>query len=151
MPRPLFVYGTLRDPDVLELVLGRVLAGAAATAPGYRAVGMPGRSYPGLRRQPGATAEGLLLSGLSGTDLALLDLFEGEEYSRGDIEIIVTGRVVVTDVYWPVPPMPADAGEWRLAEWRARHKNAFLAAERESIAELRRRLSGANSAPQEET
>ena len=34
MPRPLFVYGTLRDPDVLELVLGRVLAGAAATAPG---------------------------------------------------------------------------------------------------------------------
>src|SRR3569623_38566 len=57
MPRPLYVYGTLRDPDVLELVLGRVLAGAAATAPGYRAEGMPGRSYPGLRRQPGANAE----------------------------------------------------------------------------------------------
>ena len=63
MTLPLFVYGTLRDPDLLAAVLGRKLRPGGqhmARAPGFRAVHYPGRIYPALIRVPGAAAEGLL-------------------------------------------------------------------------------------------
>ena len=59
MQRPLFVYGTLRDPDLLAAVLGRPLAACeilAAVAPGFRAAHYPNRIYPALIRAPGAAA-----------------------------------------------------------------------------------------------
>jgi hypothetical protein len=62
MTLPLFVYGTLRDPDLLAAVLGRKLRPAGqhvARAPGFRAIYYPGRIYPALIREPGAAAERL--------------------------------------------------------------------------------------------
>ena len=51
---PLFVYGTLRDPDVLAAVLGHPhLLHQAAEANGYAALHYPGRSYPALVASPG--------------------------------------------------------------------------------------------------
>ncbi|MBE0581268.1 gamma-glutamylcyclotransferase family protein [Devosia sp.] len=63
-PAPLFLYGTLRDPDILAAVLGRTVAVRqliAATAPDCVAVYFPGRVYPVLLRRPGSAAPGLLL------------------------------------------------------------------------------------------
>lgn len=143
--RPLFVYGTLRDRDVLSRVLGRAPAAATtleAHAPDCRVVYYPGRSYPALvRGEPGAMAEGLLLTGLDESDFTVLDAFEGDEYVRGPIEIIVNGASGTADVYWAAVAIAADAAEWSLADWTARHKAAFLAAETQSVAELRQRLT----------
>ena len=89
---PLFVYGTLRDPDLLAAVLNRPLHPGAllpARAPGFRAVPYPSRLYPALIRSPGATAEGLLLTDLSPFERDLLDAFEGDEYLRGPIAAII--------------------------------------------------------------
>jgi gamma-glutamylcyclotransferase (GGCT)/AIG2-like uncharacterized protein YtfP len=144
MARLLFVYGTLRDPDVLGLVLGRTAEAGQmrpATAAGYRVVVFPGRTYPGLRRAAGAIAVGTLLTGLSAADLDLLDRFEGEEYRRGPIELIVSGAAARADVYWPAQSIPADAADWRLPDWTRRYKAGFLATEAESLAELRRHLT----------
>ena len=138
--RPLFVYGTLRDPEVLALVLGRVLpAGScrAAMAPGCAAADMPGRNYPGLRREANSAAPGMLIEGLGGTDLARLDCFEGGEYARGPVEVIVNGVAINADVYWPVRAIDAAAPEWVLADWVERHKPAFLAAETEALSRQR--------------
>jgi len=140
----IFAYGTLRDPDVLRLVLGRNVDPAAiapATAPGHRAVLFPRRTYPALIDDPSATAPGTLLTNLTPADLALLDRFEGEEYSRRAIEIIVNGEPRTADVYWPTEPIPPDAATWHLADWTARHKAAFLAVEADNLIELRRRLT----------
>ena len=144
MPLPLFVYGTLRDPDVLRLVLGRDVAPSTitpATAPNHRAVFFPRRTYPALIRDPVETAAGTLLTNLTSADLVLLDLFEGEEYSRRAIEIIVSGQPETADVYWPAVAIPPDAPAWHLADWTARHKAAFLGAEAQNLIELRRRLT----------
>lgn len=147
MPRPLFVYGTLRDADVRTLVLGRRLAPAAlqaAMAPGYEAVYLRGRLYPALRRAPGAAAgagaEGLLVSGLAPAELAALDAFEGVEYRRGPIDLIVSGQPAAADVYWPAVE-PGEAAAWRLEEWVRRHKAAFLSAQAADMAAWRSRLT----------
>ena len=130
---------------MLELLLGRRLPGAArpdALAPGHRVVFFPARSYPALVPDRASSAPGTLLVGLAAADLELLDRFEGEEYGRRAIEIIVSGTPARADVYWPRVKIPADAPDWRLADWTDRHKAAFLAAEARTIAELRRRPSG---------
>ena len=83
MDRPLFVYGTLRDPDLLAAVLGRPLQAGeviAAAAPGFRATHYPNRVYPALIRAPGGFAEGLVLlgsAGLTGIGNALANTITG--------------------------------------------------------------------------
>lgn len=138
----LFVYGTLRDQDVLALVLGREIAAgalASAQAPGFRAVDYPGRVYPALVEAPGDAAPGLLVTGLNATDLARLDAFEGDEYRRDAISILVDGQTVVAAAYFPTQPIAPEGRPWSLAEWTRMHKAASMAADAET---LRQRLTG---------
>jgi gamma-glutamylcyclotransferase (GGCT)/AIG2-like uncharacterized protein YtfP len=141
MSEPLFVYGTLRDPALLALVLGRAMDPhrvLAAAAPGRRAVCMPQRSYPGLRPAPGATALGLLLLGLSPFELDLLDRFEGDEYRRALLPVIADAELHEALAYLPVGPLPPDLPEWRFDAWQREHRQGMLAAEA-LVAEDRRR------------
>ena len=139
----LFIYGTLRDPDLLAGLLGRPLAPNAvlrAVAPGYAAVHYPGRTYPALRRQPGGAAEGLVLRGLSPFEQDLLDAYEGEEYRRALLPVMIGEELHEAFAYLPVIAVPAAAAPWSLAEWQARHKPRLLAGELAAIAELRLKL-----------
>lgn len=136
----LFVYGTLRDPDILAALLGRPLESLAirpATAPDHRAVYYPGRVYPALVPAPRAIAEGLLLAPLSSRDLALFDAFEGEEYRRGALTVLCDGEAVSAQAYLPVQPIGADAPAWTLETWTRLHKPAVLAAEQTMSQSLR--------------
>ena len=143
MTLPLFVYGTLRDPDLLAAVLGRPLrAGGqhAARAPGFRAVPYPGRIYPALIRAPGTAAEGLLLLDLSPFERDLLDAFEGEEYRRAPLAALVEEDLFEADAYLPAIAVPNSGPDWSLAHWQAEHKPRVLGAEAVSAAEIRSKL-----------
>ena len=64
----LFIYGTLRDRDVCEKVLGRPVDASAlqpAMAPDFAIFKVATVSYPCLLPLKDAMAEGALLSGLS--------------------------------------------------------------------------------------
>ncbi|MEU5876095.1 gamma-glutamylcyclotransferase family protein [Spirillospora sp. NPDC047279] len=80
MSAGLFVYGTLRFPAVLAVLLGRVPALAPATAAGWRVRALPGVVYPGLVADPGGVAEGLLVTGLDDAERRLLDAYEDDLY-----------------------------------------------------------------------
>jgi gamma-glutamylcyclotransferase (GGCT)/AIG2-like uncharacterized protein YtfP len=139
----LFAYGTLREPLLLQGVLGHPLEGLdlrPATAPGFRAVFYPGRIYPALVEAAGQTAEGLAVTGLSAADLVVLDLFEGNEYRRRAIVLEVEGKTVVAQFYWPVAAIGPDATAWSFAEWRRQHGEAMIVSEGETAATLRRQL-----------
>ena len=82
----LFVYGTLRFPEVLDALLGRVPELSPARAEGWRAAALPGRVYPGLGAAPG-TADGLLVGGLGAAELALLHAYEDTEYEVVEIRL----------------------------------------------------------------
>ena len=141
--KPLFVYGTLRDPDVLDALLGRTLPAVEATAPGFRAVHYPQRVYPALIAAQGGNAPGLLLHQLTPIDLAILDAFEGDEYRRATIAVLTPSGMVDADVYLPIIAIPANAAPWTLEAWTRLHKRTVLDGERRSAAALRDRLSAA--------
>lgn len=142
MPTLLFVYGTLRDPDLLSAVLGRPLEAGellAAVAPGFRATHYPDRIYPALIRAPGGAAEGLLLTGLSPFERDLLDQFEGSEYRRGIVPVMVGEELHEAEAYLPAVPV-AGGDPWSLEHWRAVHKADVLVADAAQAEEIRRRL-----------
>src|SRR5690348_7753130 len=104
MSQFLFVYGTLRDPDLLSGVLNRPLNAGhmlPATAPGFAAVHYPNRIYPALVRKPGAAAEGLILTDLSPFEKDLLDAFEGPEYRRDIIPVMIGEELHEAFAYLP--------------------------------------------------
>lgn len=143
MTLPLFVYGTLRDPDLLAAVLGRALRPGGqhiARAPGFRAVHYPGRIYPALIRVPGAAAEGLLLIDLSPFERDLLDAFEGEEYRRTPVAAMVEEDLFEADAYLPAIAVPNEGLDWSLGRWQAEHKPRVLGAEAASAADIRAKL-----------
>ena len=139
----LFVYGTLRDPELLAGVLGRPLSAAAmlpAAAPGFAALHYPGRIYPALVRRPGAAAAGQVLTDLSPFERDLLDAFEGEEYRRGVIPVMIEEELHEADAYLPAIAVPATSAPWTLAGWQQTHKAKVLSAEHASARDLRARL-----------
>jgi len=145
MPLPLFVYGTLQDPDLLAGVLNRPLRGHAihpARAPGFRAVHYPGRIYPALVRVPGAAAEGLLLTDLTAFERDLLDAFEGDEYRRDTIATMLADEPELHEAfaYLPAIAVSPDAHGWSLSRWQEEHKPKVLVTEAATAADIRMRL-----------
>ncbi|OEV04335.1 gamma-glutamylcyclotransferase family protein [Streptomyces oceani] len=88
----LFVYGTLRFPEVLAALLGRVPPRAPARVRGWRAAALAGHVYPGLVPAPGVITAGLVLSGLTAAERRVLDEFEGPEYEPRPLELTDGGR-----------------------------------------------------------
>ena len=139
----LFVYGTLRDPDLLAGVLNRPLNAdrmLPAIAPGFAAVHYPNRIYPALVRAPGAAAEGLVLTDLSPFEKDLLDVFEGPEYRREIIPVMIAEELHEAFAYLPAIAVPAGAAPWSLEAWQAAHKPRVLAAEAAGADEIRLKL-----------
>ncbi|WP_165990035.1 gamma-glutamylcyclotransferase family protein [Streptomyces sp. YIM 98790] len=119
----LFVYGTLRFPEVLKGLLGRVPERAPAAVRGWRAAALERRPYPGLVPAPGATVHGLLITGLSPGEWEVLDRFEGDEYRLGRLPLAGGGRAWT--YLWAgggVRPQDWDAGEFA-----ARHLARYAA------------------------
>lgn len=90
----LFVYGTLRDPELRERLLSRAVPSSPATLPGYRAARLRNRVYPGLLPAPDATAVGALID-VDDRELLVLDRFEGEQYRRIGVRVQAGGEELV--------------------------------------------------------
>ena len=85
-----FVYGSLMAPEVQQALLGRVPETHEATVTGFARVSIRNRWYPGLVRvpdEPDSTVNGLLLSGMTNRELAVLDWFEDEAYVAQTVEV----------------------------------------------------------------
>lgn len=83
---PLFVYGTLRHPPLIEGLVGGPVDARSATLPGHRAAALRGRAYPGLVIDASSAAVGSLVT-VDDAGLGVLDDFEGAEYTRTDVVV----------------------------------------------------------------
>jgi gamma-glutamylcyclotransferase (GGCT)/AIG2-like uncharacterized protein YtfP len=126
----LFFYGTLLDPDVRRLVLGREVPREAlkpARVRGFRRVALQGLPYPGAVRDPAAAIEGLVLVEPSARDRARVSRYEGVDYRlvRAEAELPSGERRPVT--FYVLKRRRGVTGPWDLARWQARDKAILLA------------------------
>lgn len=127
---PLFVYGTLRDPEIREGVLGRALdlnLVKPAAARGWRTVYYGDALYPALVQDTGTIAPGLLLSGLDGRDRDRLDAFEGDEYRREKVIVICGGMQMDALTYLPSRQIGTRALAWTFENWIRDHRPDVIA------------------------
>ncbi|WP_433476772.1 gamma-glutamylcyclotransferase family protein [Spirillospora sp. CA-142024] len=121
-PEALFVYGSLRFPEVLFALIDRVPDREPAAAEGWRVATLPERVYPGL--VPGSTtARGFLLTGLTLQEWRVLDAFEDSEYQLLPIDL-ADGRhgwTYVCDQGVEVGP-----DDWSAEDFEAHHLPAFV-------------------------
>lgn len=108
-PDGLFAYGTLQFPDVLQALLERTPRLEEARAPGWRAAPLVDRPYPGLVREAEASAVGVVLSGLTPDEWALLDAFEGDFYR---LEMVDVGTGDSVQAYAWLSPRDVLPGVW---------------------------------------
>ena len=116
MHTDVFVYGTLQDPEVLGALLDDPPPLTPVTITGWRVAPVRGRVYPGLVRDPGASASGHHLR-VTADALEVLDRFEGPAYDRRPVgRVRVDGRDVQVQA-WVVPEEQAHRcapGTWTL-------------------------------------
>jgi len=108
---------TLRDLDLLEVVLGAAPDVVPATLPEARVARAAGQSYPVLAAAKGQRAQGLVLRDLTAEQLARLDYYEAPyDYSR----VAAQTDVGPADVYRPPAAQEEQAAkDWSLDAWQA--------------------------------
>ncbi len=128
---PLFFFGTLMDPEILGLVIGRPVDPAElepARLKGFRRVRVQGASYPMLVPDPTGRVEGRLWRTGDRRERARLDAYEGPGYRLELVRVETrSGERVAALVYRAVPGLLRPTEEaWELAAWQTRFKPLYL-------------------------
>jgi len=125
-----FFYGTLRDPDVAAVVLGRNLAAEWATRailPGYRTVRLAVDPYPVLSPDRSGEAAGIVTPDLAAADVGRIVFFESVEYAPREMKIMTpAGDVLTAHVFGATERARHDGVDWRIDDWRASEKARAL-------------------------
>jgi hypothetical protein len=126
-----FFYGTLIDPDVRALVLGRHAPRIVEPAGlrGWRCVPVPARTYPMLVPDPEAHLSGVLVRGLNAKARERLQNYEDALYDliEVDVEVGRRGKKRPALVFVAKPGRTASGRRlWDFTDWQRRHKRRFL-------------------------
>ena len=137
MSHTLFVYGTLRHPEVRRAVLKEDVPAShciQAFLAGHAVMAVAGTHYPLIEARPKQAdiedVEGLILTGLTDAQIDALDRFEGADYRRFEVQVVLAdGTHRQSDIYRTINPLKTD-GPWVYDKWLAAGGlEAFLADE----------------------
>jgi hypothetical protein len=124
-----FFYGSLTDPDVLAVVLGRRPRRlAAATLQGWRRLRVAGECYPLIAPAPGERVEGVVAD-VTAAEARRLAWYEGDDYEVRELDVeLASGEAVAAQAFLPKPDLAHADEAWDSARWRRKHKPALLEA-----------------------
>jgi gamma-glutamylcyclotransferase (GGCT)/AIG2-like uncharacterized protein YtfP len=98
----IFIYGTLRDPEVLSRLLRRVPPMKPAKVEGFRKYFDSEAGFPMAIKEKGSVIEGALMTGIGSRDLSSLDDYEGVRkglYKRITVQVVPTGAKVPVEAF----------------------------------------------------
>ncbi|MQA85790.1 MAG: gamma-glutamylcyclotransferase [Streptosporangiales bacterium] len=122
-PGALFVYGTLRFPEIWDALIGRAPDRSPAVAEGWRAAALPGLIYPGLVPHPEGSAAGLFVSGLTAGEWRVVDIFENDLYELRRLRLADGRRAWA---YVCAPTVEVCPHDWSADEFADRHLAAYV-------------------------
>jgi hypothetical protein len=122
-----FFYGTLLDRELRRVVLGRDSELVAATLFGWRRLGVMGKHFPLVQRDPTGSVAGAVTDPLGVDDVARLRRYEGDGYGLVAVEIRDEGGVpIAAEVFVPPDGRFVAVGAWNLGDWQRDHRAAVL-------------------------
>lgn len=130
----IFFYGSLRDRELTEVVLGRTLASgelSPARAPGYATRRLGHEAYPMLITREGTVAEGVVLRRASASDLERLTFFEEAEYGLAPITVETPDGPTDAQYFLASDKLPKTDEPWDFERWWREERDIALEAARE--------------------
>ncbi len=125
-----FFYGTLLDPDICAVVLGRPVAAEFYTPGllnGYRRVTTQGELFPLLLPAATAHVKGAVTPDLDREALQRIAFFEADEFDAAPHRVrLLDGGALEAVVFVKRKKLSPRWLSWDLARWQRRHKPAFL-------------------------
>uniref|UniRef100_A0A1J3CRT4 Putative gamma-glutamylcyclotransferase n=1 Tax=Noccaea caerulescens TaxID=107243 RepID=A0A1J3CRT4_NOCCA len=134
-----FVYGSLMADDVVRLLFKRVPQTASAILPDFHRFSIKGRVYPAILPAEADKVSGKVLFGITDDELYILDEFEDIEYTRENVQVLLTdtSEKLQTKTYvWANKDDPDLYGTWDFEEWKQLHMEGFLKMTREFSEEM---------------
>jgi gamma-glutamylcyclotransferase (GGCT)/AIG2-like uncharacterized protein YtfP len=120
--RHVFTYGSLMFERVWRALVSGRYHSMPATLRGYRRQRVRGQDYPSLQRLPDSHADGsvdgLLYLNVESSDLAALDAFEGADYRRIEVPIVLAApqdaarATVLAATYLFIADDKVEPGPW---------------------------------------
>ena len=130
--RTLFFYGTLRDPEVREAVIGdraKQLNLFDGYLIGYKLFRVKNTNYPLILRDKSSSNKinGLVAMGLDKQVIRKLDMFEGKNYSRDEVSVFCNtdNKVIMAEIYVPKKTLQY-AEEWTYENWHKYQRKFFF-------------------------
>ncbi len=130
----IFFFGSLRDPALLEVVLGRPVppsAMVAATVPGHAAFRLEDEAYPALVPAPGLDADGVLVTGVTPADRDRLAYYEEAEFGLAPIEVMTEDGPVQAHYFRGTAKPRISAEPWDFDAWCTGRRAVAIEAARE--------------------
>lgn len=95
----LFVYGTLQLPSVVLKLTGKFFETDEAVLTGFKRYCVRNCDYPAIIPNREAKVSGLLLKNVDDISLQAIDYFEGNEYTKQKVTVIVAGKDISAFTY----------------------------------------------------
>lgn len=115
----LFLFGTLKDKDLFEIVIGTNIKIFPAIAPGFSVWKVKNAVYPIMVKDDKGAADGFLLKNLTNEAIARADFYEQLfDYYLEPIQVSSLNQTVSTFVYMPQNSIEAIQENWDLGEWQ---------------------------------
>lgn len=131
----LFVFGDLCHAPLLEVVLGRKPDVVVATLADFAVDWVQDQAFPMITAKTGASADGVLLRGVSAADLQRLDFYSASYIMQANPFIVVTAAgAEAALVYGPDSGVWTAGEPWRLADWVAVWGETVVATARDVMA-----------------
>ena len=128
-----FFYGTLMDPDVRAIVLGREASLAAhvrdAVLFDWERRSTRGVSYPVVVQKPGEHVNGVIVSGLDTLSRRALVAYEGPFYQLMRVNAYVSNGPREALLFAPgaESPLEPEMSGWSYPHWAMKYKKTFVA------------------------
>lgn len=113
MTQKLFVYGTLQFPEILKRLTGKIFTMKPATLNGFKRCCVKGCDYPALIETKDAITNGIILENVDEKSLKAIDYFEGDEYEKTGVTVLVNGLEVSAITYvWVAEKKRLECTDW---------------------------------------
>ncbi|KKN37443.1 hypothetical protein LCGC14_0763460 [marine sediment metagenome] len=127
---PFFNFGTMRDRQILELVLGHAAEDTQdAKLTGYRTARVKGKPYPALIKtdDDSDVVSGLLVGGLSPEDLKRIEYYEEGLYGIKVLSVTIKGKTVKAKVYADYKDLPVlKDNDWNFETFLKEEKPDYI-------------------------
>jgi len=115
----IFIFGTLMDVTLLEIVLGRKVELLPATLKDHGVFKVLDADYPVMVKSAGLVSNGIILNDLTKVDILRTDFYEHIfDYFLQPIQVLSEDILIDTQVYMPNKAIPRLEELWNLSYWQ---------------------------------